>query len=77
MLHKMMLTSLVNAILALADPEMMRQFLKALLDFVEDHVEGSASKIDDALILPICSSVRKAFGVPDKEEHVSPVYKPE
>lgn len=82
----MMLTSLVNAIMALADPVMLREFLNTLLLFVEEHVRGTASKIDDAMILPICSAVRTAFNVPipaeeeeeeEEEVHVSPVYKPE
>ena len=68
MLQKMMLDSLVKAIMALADPEMLKKFLDTLLDFVENHVKGSASQIDDKMILPICSAVRMAFNVPDDDE---------
>ena len=37
------------------------------LDFIEDYVLGSASKIDDALILPVCSMIRVALEIPDED----------
>ena len=36
-------------------------------DFAEEKVLGSKSKIDDALVLPICKMVRTAFDIPDDD----------
>ena len=36
-------------------------------DFIEDQVEGSASTVDDAIVLPICETIRAAFNIPDDD----------
>jgi hypothetical protein len=38
-----------------------------VLDFVRDFVLGTPSKIDDAVVLPICSMIRDAFNIPDEQ----------
>jgi len=47
--------------------EILKRFADFLLDFIEDHVLGSASTIDDRLILPLCELVRRTFGIPDND----------
>ena len=39
----------------------------AILDFCEDYVLGTASKIDDALVLPACNAIRIALDIPDND----------
>lgn len=38
-----------------------------ILDFIEDRVLGSASTVDDALVLPICDLLRTTFNIPDND----------
>jgi len=38
-----------------------------ILDFGEDYVIGTASKIDDALALPVFNMIRVALGIPDSD----------
>jgi len=47
--------------------EILRRFADFLLDFIEDHVLGSASTVDDRLILPICDLVRRTFNIEDND----------
>ena len=47
--------------------EILKRFADFLLDFIEDHVLGSASTIDDRLILPLCELVRRTFNIPDAD----------
>ena len=47
--------------------EILKRFADFLLDFIEDHVLGSASTVDDRLILPVCDLVRRTFGIPDND----------
>jgi hypothetical protein len=42
-------------------------FVDAGLDHVEDTVEASENKLDDAVILPLCALVRKVLNVPDND----------
>ena len=47
--------------------EILKRFADFLLDFIEDHVLGSASTVDDRLILPVCDLVRRTFNIPDND----------
>ena len=38
-----------------------------ILDFGEDYVIGTASKIDDALALPVFNMIRVALDIPDQD----------
>lgn len=56
---------LVKIILKNAGKPLIRTFGDALLDFVEEHVEGTKSPIDDLIVLPICEQIREAFDIED------------
>ena len=62
-MKEQMLKLLITALLTLFDEALMKQFADSVLDFVEDKVKGTASTIDDRLILPICDKVRSTFGI--------------
>lgn len=72
MIQKMLLVSLVKAVVAMADPELLRQFVGTILCFIEKKVRGSASTVDDALVLPLCSAARVAFKIPEDVVFVDP-----
>jgi len=63
-----LMAMLVGLIMKLFTPELLRSFLDMVLDFVENKVEGTASKVDDALVLPLCNMIRSAYGVPDDDD---------
>ena len=57
----------VGQLLALLSPDLLKDAVDQLLDFIEDKVLGSASSIDDAIVIPICDMIRKAFDIPDND----------
>lgn len=56
---------LVKLLLSLLTPELLRAFTDMLLDFVEEFVLGTKSKVDDAVVLPLCETIRETFNIPD------------
>lgn len=62
------LASLISLIMKALTPEMLKSFADMILDWVEDAVENSENKIDDATILPLCTMIRSAFDIPDNDE---------
>lgn len=62
-----MLETLMKVIVLFLDEENMKKFADYLLDFVENGVEKSSNKWDDAVVLPLCKKVREAFDIPDND----------
>ena len=62
-----LIAALISALFKILTPELMKEFVDRLLDWVEDRVAGSASTVDDRILLPICSMIRTAFDVPDDD----------
>jgi len=67
-----LLSLLIQAFLAMLTPELLKKFADMVLDFAEEYVLGTASTVDDAIILPICDLIRKTFGIPDDDEKPGP-----
>ncbi len=61
----MLISKLIGLIMGLLTPDKLRSFADMVLDFVETQVEGTASTVDDALVLPLCVAIRAAFNIPD------------
>ena len=62
-----LLSSLMGIVVRMLTPELLKNFMDMVLDFIEDQVEGSASKVDDAIVLPLCALIRATFDVPDND----------
>lgn len=62
-----LISVLVGLVIKLFTPELLRAFLDMFLDWIEQYVKGSASTVDDKLVLPICDMIRLAYGVPDND----------
>ena len=62
-----LLAKMIQAVIKLLTPDLLREFVDMVLDFIEDKVEGTASTVDDALVLPLCDLIRKTFDVPDDD----------
>ena len=52
---------LIKVIKSDTSKDLARDFGDMALDFIEEKVMGSASKVADALILPLCAMIRKGF----------------
>ena len=63
-----LLTTLVSMILSMLTPELLKQFTDMFLDFVEEYVLGTKSKVDDVVILPMIGMIRQAYDIPDDQE---------
>jgi len=63
-----LLALLIQAFLAMLTPELLKKFADMILDFAEEYVLGTASTVDDAIILPICELIRKTFDIPDDDQ---------
>lgn len=62
-----LMSMLMGMVMKVFTPELLKQFMDMFLDFCEDHVLGSKSKMDDLLILPIIKSIRIAYEIPDDD----------
>ena len=58
---------LINALLKMLSPELITKFIDMVLDFFEKFVLGTKSKIDDAIVLPICDLLRDTLNIPDND----------
>lgn len=62
-MKEQLITTLISMVIRTLDEEKMKKLADVILDFVEDKVEESSTKWDDAVILPLCKMVRNAFGI--------------
>ena len=58
---------LVEQLLKMLSPELLKEAIDGLLDFIEDKVADSETVIDDKLVLPIVAMIREAFNIPDED----------
>jgi hypothetical protein len=59
---------LLTALFTVLTPDNLKKFVDAGLDAIEDLVQESENKVDDAVVLPICKVIRTTFNVPDNDE---------
>ena len=63
----MLLKYLVDMVLALLTPDLLKKFIDMVLDFVENTVAKSDTKVDDEILIPLCNLLRATFNVPDND----------
>ena len=61
------LTYAVSLFMSVLTPDLLKGFIDTILDFIEDKVAGTASDVDDRLVLPLVQMIRAAFDVPDND----------
>lgn len=66
-MKEMLIKQLVTVLLSMLSPEMLRKAMDALLDIAEEAVEKSETKVDDSIVLPLCSLIRSTFNIPDED----------
>ena len=59
------IVKLIEMLLKLLTPEMLRMVADKILDFVEEKVEDTGTTIDDKLVLPIIKMIRDTFDIED------------
>ena len=64
-MKQILLTQLIKAIMTMLTPDLMKKFADTVLDFVEEYVKGTKSKVDDNIVLPLCSVIRATFDIKD------------
>lgn len=62
------LGKVIEILLKLLTPDLLKKFADIILDFAEDFVLGTKSEIDDKMVLPLCALIRETFGIEDKDE---------
>ena len=62
-----MIAMLIGMMVKRMDGESFKRFADMALDFVEDYVSKTATPYDDAVLLPLCATIRVAFGVEDND----------
>lgn len=58
----------MNSVLASVPEEKVQDVADDLLDKVENLVDGTGTKLDDAIVKPILNKVRESFGIEDGED---------
>ena len=66
-MQNVLVVQLIKILLGLLSEDLLKKFADTVLDFAEDKVLGSKSEVDDALVLPLCSMIRKTFDIPDND----------
>lgn len=61
------LTALVEVLFRVLTPDLLEKFADMVLDFAENKVAGTASPVDDKIVLPLCALIRKTFGIEDHD----------
>jgi len=63
-----LITSLVQALLAMLSPDLLVKFADMVLDFAEEYVDKTDNTLDNAIVEPLCATIRSAFNIPDDDE---------
>lgn len=61
------LVTMLTAVLEKLPDDVVKKALDRLLDVIEDAIEKSENKIDDALVLPALQFIREQLGIPDND----------
>ena len=66
-MKEILLGQLIKTLVTMLTPELMKTFADMVLDFVEEYVKGTKSKLDDRIVLPLCDVIRRAYDIPDND----------
>lgn len=66
-MQNMLIAQLVSVRLGMLTPDLLKKFVEMLLDFVEKQVLGTASTLDDKIVLPLIETIRKTLDIQDED----------
>jgi len=55
-------------IISAGNKDTVKKACDAFLDVIEDRIEETETKVDDAVLLPLCQVARKLLGIPDDDD---------
>ena len=58
----------MSTLMKYVEEDKMRNVADNLLDKLEDLVDGTGTKIDDAVLEPVFERIREMFNIPDGED---------
>ena len=62
-----LISQIIALLLSMLPKEAFKKAVDKLLDSIENAVEESEGKLDDAIILPLCDKARELLDVPDND----------
>ena len=62
-----MIGMLIGMLVKRLDAEAFKVLADKILDYAEDYVKNSPTKYDDAVVLPLCATIRAAFQIEDND----------
>lgn len=62
-----LIAKLIEIIIGMFSPDLLKWFVDKLLDLIEEAVIKSEGKLDDKIVLPLCSMIRETFDIPDND----------
>jgi len=64
-MQALLIKALMSIVARYLTEDLMKELADKILDFVEEKVEQSENKIDDATVLPVLKKIREAFDIED------------
>ena len=58
----------ISTLMSYVEEDKVRDAADNLLDKLEELVEGTGTKIDDAVLEPVFERIRETFNIPDGED---------
>lgn len=56
----------LRMLLSVLTPELINEFMRNTIEFTRNRVLGTASTVDDQLVLPVLDIIEKALGLEDE-----------
>ena len=67
MIKQTIIQHAVQALIAALPPNVLAEGADRMLDLVENMIERSDTKVDDAVVMPIIRLIRTSFNIPDND----------
>lgn len=65
---KMFVNQALSLLAAILSPDLIRDLVNKVINWVEAAVAGTASTVDDKLVFPILEQLRDALNIPDTDD---------
>ena len=66
-MKKLLIAKLIELLLGMLTPELLKKVVDKMLDIIEDAVVSSENLVDDKIVLPLCRLIRDTFDIPDND----------
>ena len=66
-MKKLLIAKLIELLLGLLTPELLKKVTDQILDAIEDATINSENTMDDKVVLPLCKLIRNTFDISDDD----------